>query len=363
MAHADLSAEHQLDLRALKNRLQTRFPSIKSSHLSEALAVGLGYRTNAALRSAIGTPQASFDTSRFQPQDFRRRLIELDHPLTLDYRVATHLEAPKPSEQYLDWLTELKNLKRNPDRVWDQINALRRKCAGEFARVFNLGRLEGDEKTGIVKRWDVGVDHGACLPNWGACLRENHGGSIHFPATDHARRFYESFPVTSTATRRKNVEICTAMVSMPYSDAMSIEKNLEDAAQMAGCIGWTCSLHPEWSWYAPGKTTLVLFQRTTGIGRLRATWASSFKRWLIENRSRLLHSARPARRMVAEDIINCPHVPLDLRDFADCRQRYLRERAPQLYWRMAEDMAGAFERLMDKWAEDTHAGPSTSEQE
>jgi len=32
-----------------------------------------------------------------------------------------------------------------------------------------------------------------------------------------------------------------------------------EAAHFAGRIGWTCSTLPEWSWYAQGSTTLVLF--------------------------------------------------------------------------------------------------------
>lgn len=42
---------------ALKNALRSEFPDVKSSHLTEALAFALGYRTNAAMLAALEGPE------------------------------------------------------------------------------------------------------------------------------------------------------------------------------------------------------------------------------------------------------------------------------------------------------------------
>ena len=56
-------------LRLLKNALQDRFPFVKSSHLSEAIAAAAGFRTNAALRAhcsaTASLPELRLDNMRF----------------------------------------------------------------------------------------------------------------------------------------------------------------------------------------------------------------------------------------------------------------------------------------------------------
>lgn len=48
------------NIRALKAGLREGLPQIKSSHLSEALAYGVGFRTHAALAAKIGSTTRSF---------------------------------------------------------------------------------------------------------------------------------------------------------------------------------------------------------------------------------------------------------------------------------------------------------------
>lgn len=67
------------NLRSAKAALRTTLPRIRSAHLSEALAAALGFRTHAALLSAVRCevqlPPELVDVDEFA---FRRRLKELD---------------------------------------------------------------------------------------------------------------------------------------------------------------------------------------------------------------------------------------------------------------------------------------------
>lgn len=74
----------------------------------------------------------------------------------------------------------------------------------------------------------------------------------------------------------KSAEYESAMVSMPYLQAEGV-RQLDAAAHFAGRIGWTCSLHTEWSWYAPGATALVLFKPATAHEARLQAWEGSFK--------------------------------------------------------------------------------------
>jgi len=66
-------------LNALKRALRDEFPDVKSSHLTEALAHSLGFRTHASLQAAMTGPEqdrpfALLDTSRM-----RQRMVELGY--------------------------------------------------------------------------------------------------------------------------------------------------------------------------------------------------------------------------------------------------------------------------------------------
>lgn len=73
---------------------------------------------------------------------------------------------------------------------------------------------------------------------------------------------------------------------------------------------------------------------------------------MVENRNRPVKSASSTRRMVIEDILSCQHLPLDIADFGDCGERYLKEFAMHMYDSDADGMALVFKRLMEKWAQE-----------
>jgi hypothetical protein len=336
-------------LRALKNRLQARFPNVRSAHLSEAIATSLGFKTHAALQADPPALMRALEFDMFEPLELKRRLVELGYPAQHDFTLGPALNSPTPSPRYLEAIAELRQLEKAPDRVWDRIHALRAWCAAEFSSAFDLGHGETEDKH-MVKRWSIGVDHGACLPGWGRSLKNQRGGHVDFPGSDHRRMFYESLPLTRKG-KPESAEYCSAMVSIPYVGNDGLPPKLAEAAHMAGCIGWTCSVHSEWSWYQNGRTALVLFKRATTADRIRQQWAGSFKRWLLENQSRLKRGAS-MRKNIVEDIIDCDHLPFYLKDFPDCRERYLKELVPKLYAGLDPEMARVFERLMTKWAEE-----------
>lgn len=65
-------------LKAAKKQLALWYPQASSSAVTEALARGLGYRTNAALRAAIQAPSKELEKIRlFEPAPFVERLREL----------------------------------------------------------------------------------------------------------------------------------------------------------------------------------------------------------------------------------------------------------------------------------------------
>lgn len=346
---------NDVHLRALKNRLQARFPDVRSSHLTEAIAAALGFNTHAALLAAKSEPLFSLTLRAFQAKKFKQRLLDLSYPVQPDFQFGLPAAGPTPSAEYLERLAELKHIGQTPDRSWPRIHALRRQCADEFARTFGLGHLENKDDKSVVKRWTIGVDHNHCLPGWGDNFNAQRGALVDFTGSNHRWSFFQSLPVTG-GSKPKSVEYCSAMVSMPYVGSDGQPRELEDAAHRAGRIGWTCSRHDDWSWYASGSTALLLFKRLTPAEEMRRAWSRSFKRWMVENRARLTKSAKQLKRYVLDDAIGCQHLPLDLKDYEDCRERYLREFAFNLYYERENVMAQHFETLIAKWAEESREG-------
>jgi len=66
-------------LATLKRALLDDFPRVKSTHLSEALAFGLGYRTHASLKADLARPEAERPTMSLDLGRLRERLLELGY--------------------------------------------------------------------------------------------------------------------------------------------------------------------------------------------------------------------------------------------------------------------------------------------
>jgi hypothetical protein len=213
-----------------------------------------------------------------------------------------------------------------------------------FAKTFGIGYVEPnkDEKA-MVKRLTRGVDHKACQPGWGNSINTNHA-LLDFPGSDHQVRFYERLPLSNG----KYVEYSTALVSMPYKGSFRIPE-LPAAQALAARVGWQYAELPDWAWYSAHATTLIFYRRTTTHEEMLQMWSTSFKRWLIEHKSRLMKGANSERRHIINDIIDCEHLPLDVQTWDELRERYFKEFAPSMYHFEDEPMARAFKKVFDKW--------------
>lgn len=66
-------------LNALKKALRDEFPDVKSSHLTEALAHSLGFRTHAALQAAMTGPEQDRPFALLDSARMRHRMVELGY--------------------------------------------------------------------------------------------------------------------------------------------------------------------------------------------------------------------------------------------------------------------------------------------
>ncbi|MGH8176526.1 MAG: hypothetical protein ACREV5_09715 [Steroidobacter sp.] len=70
----------QAPVAALKNALRSEFPDVKSSHLTEALAFALGYRTNAAMLAIMVGPDSDRPVVSLSSAKMLDRLKDLGYP-------------------------------------------------------------------------------------------------------------------------------------------------------------------------------------------------------------------------------------------------------------------------------------------
>jgi hypothetical protein len=341
-------------VRTLKNALQDRFPSVKSSHLSEAIAAAAGFRTHAALLTYIGST-AAVPVVVLQEQPFIERLRNLGYPGIPPFSFGSAwLGGNDVPEEAKNLMARLLKLEARPEGRYPEIHALRNACATVFARTFGIGHLvPAKDDKGLVNRLSCGIDYKGCQPGWGNAINIS-SPDLDFPGSDHKFRFYERLPLSNG----KYVEYGSALVAMPYKD--SFRMDLFPAAQaFAEQVGWQSAELEDWSWYeAANATTLIFFRRTTTHEEMLRMWSTSFKRWLIENRSRLMKGANPDRRHVIEDAIAAQHLPLDVQSWDDLRERYFKEFAPSMYHFEEAPMARAFKKVFEKWLSET-AMPET----
>ena len=340
----------QATVRSLKNALQDRLPFVKSAHLSEAIATAAGFRTHAALLAYTSSTSA-VPLVLLGDELFVRRLHELGYPEIQPFAFSSvWLGGRSVPEEARDLITRLLELEERPEGHYPKIHALRRECATFFAKTLGLGYVEPlDNDKLMMKRLNRGVDHKACHPGWGKVINTNRD-SLDFPGSDHQVRFYERLPLSNG----RYVEYSTALVSMPYKGSFRM-RELPAAQVLAERVGWQWAELADWTWYAAHATTLILFRRSTTHEEMLRMWPTSFKRWLIENRSRLLKGANSDRRHVVNDAIACQHLPLDVESWEELRERYLKEFAPVMYFNENEPMARAFWKLFEKWMKERTA--------
>lgn len=331
-------------VRSLKNALQDRFPSVKSAHLSEAIAATAGFRTHAALL-AYTQGTTSVPIVFLDDKPFVKRLHELGYPSIQPFAFSSvWLGRDGVPEEVRDLIARLLKLEEHPEGRYPVIHAMRRECATLFAKTFGIGYVEpSEDDKAMVKRLTRGIDYKTCQPGWGNSINTNHA-LLDFPGSDHQVRFYERLPLSNG----RYVEYSTALVSMPYKGSFRIPE-LPKAQALAERVGWQYAELADWTWYSAHATTLIFYRRTTTHEEMLQMWSTSFKRWLFENKSRLLKGANPDRRHVINDAIDCQHLPLDVQSWDELRERYFKEFAPSMYHFEDEPMARAFKKVFEKW--------------
>lgn len=94
-------------------------------------------------------------------------------------------------------------------------------------------------------------------------------------------------------------------------------------------------------------------------GDMLRTCSTSFKRCLIENKSRLLKGVSSDRRHVSEGAIAYEHLLLDVQSRGgSLRERYFKEFTPSMYHFEEVPMTRAFKEVLKKWQNET-ATPKT----
>lgn len=336
-------------LRPLKNALRDAFPTAKSSHLSEALAVGLGYNTYAAQLAAHETALGN-TLLTLTPRAFYARLQQLGYAVDATKSIAAiHVNATGPSQPDRFRTDKARLLEvldsREPDSQKERAR-LRQRLSQQFGQQFGLGHVETTVSGGgVVAQLSVGIDYKTCAPDWGTTVNQNNT-LVRFPGQDHEKYYYEYLPLASG----KLVEYCSAVVSMPYLKEDGSVPELAEAQALASEIGWKVEHAHEWSWHMAGVTGLVIFRRTTSPAEMAQMWQTSFKKWLFENKQRLVNGRTWIRRQVVKDMLTCPHFPLDVANFEDLRTRYLVQYAPYLFYGRDHRITDLMKLLFDQWA-------------
>lgn len=334
-------------LAALKIQLRRRFPHVKSAHLTEAFAVSLGFKSHAALLAAAqhATPlNRQPDSTAFRAW-LSGRGYELREGVDLGFAEINGL----PSE-FVDLLHEARKLEDGRPVNFDALYAVRRQCAEIFGRQFGLGQREPrDEDASVVVRLSPGIDHDHSVSDWGR-LVNTHNPRLEFPAMDHSQRFVSYLPLSGG----KSIQVTTAIASMPYADSTRFLDGIVKVDGYAKQVGWHATVLPQWSWYANAATTLILYRRTELWETTERKWDTSFKRWLVENRTRLAKGSTVKRQVVA-DMVECQHFPLDVESFDDACARYFRQFAGHIALDRSDDRSKAIARLFAVWrAEAAH---------
>lgn len=108
----EIVASYSAPLAALKKSLRDEFPHVKSSHLSEALAHSLGFRTHAAMQAAMVGPEQDRPFALLQTQRFVERLKQLGYEDDPEFDFEMTILTPVPGVATItDIAKEINNAK------------------------------------------------------------------------------------------------------------------------------------------------------------------------------------------------------------------------------------------------------------
>lgn len=336
----------------IKKALRDIFPTIKSSHLTEAISYAQGFNTSAADQASLKELNKIGSQSDYirtlDSERFSERLIQFGYDIKEAFsfdQVSFIGENNAVPARFRELIRDIALLEDQNKPHQPTIAKLRYECIKLFSEHFRIGQLEvRGEPTNRVCKWTVGITHQQTHKvGWGRKV-DFSNDDISFPGQDHVESFVHQLPLSNG----KYVEYINAVVSMPYLDSDRLRR-IEDSKKFAAEIGWTTEIHKDWTWYQSKATTLVLYRRTTSKEIIENLWEKSFKKWLIENKSSIKKGMTYGSRLIVDNAIACQHLPLDLVDYEDCTKRYLEEFVFENLHGQYDQTTKVYKKLFEKW--------------
>ena len=219
-----------------------------------------------------------------------------------------------------------------------------------FANMFHLGIPEHKLPIDFIQIKDgINADLNHCDLRSGLVRNSVINNHIQMPFDDHNYRFFHLYKLPTNYY----IAFCSAMVSMPYIEVLS-DENQEKISEAASTAGWQSTIHNEWSWHYPNKTSLILYQPKTPISEKVDSFKNSFRKWVIENKVILQQEKFNNKKLlkkVIEDISHDNTFPFDVNSFEELCSKYLR-----VFWDITpnEDDGGVWQKrayilLFEKW--------------
>ncbi len=237
---------------------------------------------------------------------------------------------------------------------------LKDRFAELFGKVFGLGVPLHKLPEDILGREYLFVDLEHSAGPQSPIVREAVTKVPSFPHNDHCWHFFHLLKLSSG----RAFAVCTAVVSMPYMEALrgSAERETFNHGKELGL--WV-TFHHDWSWWYPTKTALILWQRKTPVSRLLSLWEKSFRKWVMERREVLRfedHSDSATLQRAIEDVCDDKHFPLGFKTYEELQESYL---GP--FWgfmsdehmtdhEYEDDRAVAMRFLVERWRESQGRG-------
>jgi hypothetical protein len=204
----------------------------------------------------------------------------------------------------------------------EKFDTLKEQVSEIFALKFNLGIPEHKLPEDVLIKDNIAVDLNHCNPKSEIAkdgIRTNHPK---LPFDDHEYRFFHLNKLSSG----HYVAFCSAKVSMPYLEAIEKREDKDKVIYSANDLGWNVTFHPDWSWWYPNKTALIVYQPKTPIANKLAMFDKSFRKWVVERLEILKNELYPNREdleKVIEDLAYDNTFPLDVNSFEELCERYL----------------------------------------
>ncbi|MBI3523054.1 MAG: GIY-YIG nuclease family protein [Betaproteobacteria bacterium] len=199
---------------------------------------------------------------------------------------------------------------------------LKNRFAELFSKAFGLGIPRHKLPEDLLAREYPRVDlNHSASPLESKLVRDAVTKIQSHPHSNHCWNFFHLLKLSSGHA----VAVCTAEVSMPYMETLrgNAEKEVFNHAKE---LGMWATFHHDWSWWYPGKTSLILWQPKTLISQLLARWDKSFRKWVMERRGALKFEDwenSDALLRTIDDVCDDKHFPLEFGSYELLQEKYL----------------------------------------